>query len=455
VDPFPPGRLGEFRREFEAVEAVLRRAPSLRKDRAVSTGEFLRRQRAVSESLAVRDLDCGFVFSDEHYDGDVPYLGGNTNISIEQVAGAIGTGGFHIAAGLEGGYIAEQLAGRARAAVHKVELLQLADEKYPIRTERLEEVLEAAAGRKPERIALLTPRQVLPASLERYLEGLVGRENLVDAQEIYFRIKYEKSDEEMALIADASRIADLMMEAMLAVLRPGLLETQVAGWGYLVGKELGAEENGWDIMVGANEANRTLIGKALNRPVGRGDFVHLGVAPKRDGLNSCCRRSAVAVERPEAVTADQRFWLDFVADAYRVGLEAYVDVARGGKPARLQEEALVEYFRGRSREVSARLGRDVRLERQKPYTGTHNAGYTECQEFYGAITLDSREPLGRQIVTMLDVAVRGSGDRSAETVIPGLDFVVVENTLGKYGPRVETLNLLPVEVQGLVGRTAS
>src|SRR5690606_15480054 len=97
------------------------------------------------------------------------------NVSIEQIAGVIGSRGFHIAAGLEGGYIAEQLAPRARATVHKVELLQLADEKYPIRAERLEDVIEAAAGRplnQIDRIALLTPRQVVPAGVVEHLEKL-------------------------------------------------------------------------------------------------------------------------------------------------------------------------------------------------------------------------------------------------------------------------------------------
>ena len=102
--------------------------------------------------------------------------------------------------------------------------------------------------------------------------------------------------------------------------------------------------------------------------------------------------------------------------------------------------------------MSRRTGRSIDLARQKPYTGTHNAGYTECQEFYGAITLESDEPLGRQIVTMLDVALRGVGDRWNDVVIPGFDFVVVENTLGKFGPRVECFNHVPVNVQNLVGR---
>ena len=76
---------------------------------------------------------------------------------------------------------------------------------------------------------------------------------------------------------------------------------------------------------------------------------------------------------------------------------------------------------------------------------------TECQEFYGAITLESREPLGEQIVTMLDVAVRGYGNFWNDIVIPGLDYILVEKTLGKYGKHVEVLNKLPINVQHLVG----
>ena len=445
-------RIGQLRDEFRKVERILEETPTVDKLFGISTEEFRGRQRRVYEALHANGLEVGFVFSDEHYDGDVPYLGGNTNISIEQVAGVIGKAGFHIVAGLEGGYIAEQLAPRADAFVHKAELLQLADEKYPIDAERLEEIVEAAAGGKVERIALLTPRQVVPEGVVAYLEGLFGAENVVDAQELYFKIKYEKSDAEMRLIRDANVIADAMIRSMLAVLRPGMLETQVAAWAYIVGRELGAEEMGWDVMVGANDANRTLIGKALNRPIRSGDWVHLGVAPKRDGLNSCCRRSVVALEGDQQPTADQRFWMDMVLDAYQVGLDAYVDVAQNNKPARLQEQALVDYFAGRSDEVSRRIGRPVRLERQKPYTGTHNAGYTECQEFYGAITLDSVEPLGRQIVTMLDVALRGVGNHWNDLILPGLDIVVVENTLGKYGPRGEEMNAVPRDAQRLVGR---
>jgi len=445
-------RREELNEDFLKILDLLSSCPGVDKNLIVPPEEFERRQTATWLSLEQAGLDVGFVFSDEHYDGDVPYLGGNTNITIEQVAGVMGKDGFHLIAGLEGGYVSEQLAPRAGVQVHKVELLQLADEKYPIRAEKLKDVLEAAAGRRVGRIGLLTPRQVIPDGIVTALEKIVGAGNVVDAQELYQRIRYEKSDIEMALIRDAAVISDVMLRAMLAVLRPGLLETQVAGWAYWVAKELGSEENGWDVMVTAGVANRTLIGKALNRPIRAGDYVHLGVAPKRDGLNACLRRSVLALEAGSQVTPDQQYWFDFLEEAYRVGAAAYEKIAKEKLPAKLQEQALVDFFAIHSPEVSKRYGKDIRLETLKPYTGTHNSGYTECQEFFGAITLDSNEPLGHQIVTMLDVAIRGIGDHWDDVVLPDLDYLVIENTLGKFGQRVENLNSLPLNVQALVGR---
>jgi len=79
----------------------------------------------------------------------------------------------------------------------------------------------------------------------------------------------------MRLIADAAVIADCMMRAMLAVLRPGRLETEVAAWGAWVGRMMGSEADGFRIMGRCQRGNRTLIGPALNRPIREGDWVHL------------------------------------------------------------------------------------------------------------------------------------------------------------------------------------
>ncbi|MDR3551571.1 MAG: M24 family metallopeptidase [Clostridia bacterium] len=443
---------GDWMKQAKAVEHVLSKAPLIDKELRVPYEEFRRRQSAVYNELQKAGFDIGIVYSDEHYNGDVPYLGGNTNISIEPVAGVIGKKGFHILAGLEGGYVAEQLGPRSGSSIHKVEILKLADEEYPVRAERLEDILMECAGKKPDKIALLTPRAVFPVSVfEALSKYLGGAERIVDMQDIYYRIKYEKSDIEMRLTKSCSQIADVMLEGMLAVLKPGMYETQVAQWGYNIALELGAEEMGFDVMVTSGEANRSLIGKALNRVIHEGDVVHLGVAPKRDGLTACERVSVVAVDNPSKITAQQKFWLNFVGEAFGVGLEKYKEVAANGSPAKLQEQGLVDYFKSREEDVFRLTGLHIDMANQKPYTGTHNGGYTECQEFYGAITLNSDNPLGNQIVTMLDVAVRGTGSMWNQTIIPGVDYFVVEKTLGKYGRNVEILNSLPVDMQQYVG----
>jgi hypothetical protein len=101
---------------------------------------------------------------------------------------------------------------------------------------------------------------------------------------------------------------------------------------------------GWDVMVGANTANRTLIGKALNRVIRQGDYVHLGVAPKRDGLNSCLRRSCIAVRDAALVPDEQRFWLRLVEDAYGAGFRASQEAAAHNHPANEVEQAVVDFL---------------------------------------------------------------------------------------------------------------
>ena len=441
----------EWSKQANIVADILARAPKIDKTLRVGTEEFRRRQQAVYQALAAAGYDGGIVYSDEHYHGDVPYLGGNTNISVEPVAGIVGKNGFAILAGLEGCYVAEQLSPRSGCRVGRVEMLKLADEEYPVEADRMEDVVEDICGGKPRALALLTPRAVMPVSIFEWFEGYVGKANLRDAQEIYYKIKYEKSDIEMALTRQAAKVSDVMVEAMLAVMKPGMLQTQVAQWGYAVASELGVEEHGFDVMVTSGEDNRSIVGKALNHVIREGDFVHVGVGPAMDGLTACERCSVVCTGPNGQLTKPQKYWLDFVDEAYKVGLDAYIHVAENDLPARLQEQALVDYFEARRDEVSRRIGRPIDLAMLKPYTGTHNSGYTECQEFYGAITLNSNEPLGRQIVMMLDVAARGFGSTWNDVVIPEFDYVLVEKTLGKFGRHVEVFNDLPIRLQHLVG----
>lgn len=444
-------RIDQIKQEQEKVLNVLYNAPEIDPYKFIRLDEFQNRQKKVWKTIKDMEFDAGFVFSNEHFCGDVPYLAGNTNITIEQVAGVIGPNGFHVITGFEGGYTVEQLAHRSGAIVHKVELLQLEGCDYPIDGERPEDVFLAACGELPKRIAILTPRDVIPIKIYDFLETTFGKENLIDASKIYSSIKYEKSNGEVSLTKDSAAISDTALRAMLAVLKPGMRETQVAAWGNYVLHELGAEQLGFDTMVTSNEANRTLIGKALNRIIEPNDMVHLGVSAQRDGLTSCVRRSVVAVEYGQSMPSEHRFWLDILNDAYRVAEQQLIIASRENLPSSTIEKALVDYLESLSTSVSKKLGKSISLVNQKPYTCMHSSGYTECLEFIGAVTLETHEPLGNQIISMLDVALRGIGDTWNDVIIPGFDFAVVENTFWKNGPDITCLDNVPIDCQDLVG----
>ncbi|NQU86516.1 MAG: M24 family metallopeptidase [Mariniphaga sp.] len=480
-----------FSDKLKKLEIIVEKSPKIDRHFLIPKEEFIeRRQKTWKALLKKADIDVAFAFSDEHYSGDVPYLGGNINYSIEQVAFGLGpdpnTSG--IIAGFEGVYIAGQLAKRAGIMVYPTESLQLADEKYPVEGFTLKDILERIAGRKVNRIGLLSPRQVVPDGIVTNLEQIVGKTNVIDVQVPFQEVKNLKSVNEMTLIEDASYITSLALRVMLAVMEPGMDETEVAAFGDMLAKWMGCERQGFQTMVGSDVACATMIGPALNRQIIEGEFIHLGTSFKRDGLTACCRRSLFTGN--SGITPYRDYFRRIVEEGFVTGFNAYVDISENNRPAKLQEQALVDFFNTKTDEmiqmVHTEYGSKVAislkeqlfkripgittgLSRMKPYTGTHNSGYTECQEFYGAITLESEKPLEKQVVTMLDVALRGRGSKwmgeEFEQIIPGFDYWVVEDTLGKYGNKVKNLTgelqpngkivkgigKIPVNVQSLVG----
>jgi hypothetical protein len=251
---------------------------------------------------------------------------------------------------------------------------------------------------------------------------------------------------------------------------------------------MGCERQGFQTMVGSDTACITMIGPALNRQIIAGTYMHMGTSFKRDGLTACCRRSLFTSNA--GITPYSDYFRKIVEEGFVAGFNAYVNVVENDKPARIQEETLIDFFNAKTQETIALVrtykgdeaalllqeklfseipGITRGLARMKPYTGTHNSGYTECQEFFGAITLGAEEPLEQQVVTMLDVALRGRGSKwlgeEFEQVIPGFDYWVVEDTLGKYGHEVKNLTgeiqpggkmlkgigKMPINVQPLVG----
>ena len=71
-------RSSQWFEEARTITKVLEQAPFIDKSKRIQTEEFKKRQQNVIDALDANGIDCAFVYSNEQYCGDVPYLGGNT-----------------------------------------------------------------------------------------------------------------------------------------------------------------------------------------------------------------------------------------------------------------------------------------------------------------------------------------------------------------------------------------
>lgn len=67
----------EWRKEAEFIAEILNKAPVIDRGFRIDREEFKKRQQRVVEALEKAGLKCAIVYSDEHYNGDVPYSGKN------------------------------------------------------------------------------------------------------------------------------------------------------------------------------------------------------------------------------------------------------------------------------------------------------------------------------------------------------------------------------------------
>lgn len=441
-----------FRNQAKIVENVLAKAPSFEKDYRIPGEEFVQRQKKVWKMLQKEGFDCGIVYSNPFYRGDVPYLTGNTNMMVEPAAAVLAENGLFFIAGLEEGLLAEQYCRRSGVLNRRVDIMNIGSSHYSNNILLPETIIQEACGGAPRNIALLTSQAIFPINLYRVLIGMVGEENVKDLSEKYYEIKYDKSDNELRLAEESCIISDFMLEGMLRTLRPGMTETQVAEWGEFIAREMGVESMGFPILVTSGINNKTMVGKAGNRIIREGDIIHVGVSPQRDGISGAQRASVMCVRSPEDVRPDYMMWMGFLEDAFRYAITVYEEIAQKDLPGCYHEQAMICYYDSRREEMERRSGLKLpRFAELKGYVTTHNSGYTECQELYGALNLNFNRKLPKQVLMMMDVGLCSYVDTWENEIIPNLDYIVIEKTTGKYDKEIRVLNRLPVNLQHLVG----
>ena len=350
----------------------------------ISDAEFFQRLQSVRRSLQQQGLTVGLAYATEHMPGDVQYLTGY-DPHLENVALLVLPNHLVVLGGAEGEKMFEDM-GRA-GVWRNLSLFEIPFQDYGgLHFYKLTEILHEFLGQLPADIGLLSAPSVLSQEVVAMAEkaGDTMHVRLRDVSHIMAEARYRKSPRELQMFRTASWIATEAMRAMLGTVAPSIRELEVAAAGDAVCKKLGAYGYGFDAMVCSGPRINTIIGRATNRVVQRGDLVMLGVSPRFDGYTSALGRTVVA----GGASAEQAAFLNHGIHAHELAVNQLV----AGKPAREVDLAARRYLNS------------VGLGQYHTYGVGHGIGFTECLEEKTA-TQSSDYDLPTGVAMMIDVGL--------------------------------------------------
>jgi Xaa-Pro aminopeptidase len=414
----------------------------------ISRKEYSGRWLRVQEAMRKKGYDLGYACGSELDRSDVAWLAGVFDPIIERYGVLIPARGKPVVvAGSEGGHVIADCIRTSGAGLALLREYQISDEDYRFaRFNGLEDVVSRLVPFRPGRpirIALFSSGQFIPYDHVTMFQGRFGSDNIVFDLELLRLIKYRKSAAELVLCGLANRIADAAFLGMLATLKPGVRELDVAAVGDCIMKALGAGRTGFPTIVSSGPRGRTVLGPATHRRLREGEFVSLGLSPTFNGYHGIMRRT---VKVGAARTPREKAFMKALEGLYHTVIRAAAEAARKNLPSNSIDRKGKDYL-GRTKIKDLR-GR--RMTPREPYTFIHNTGCSECQEGYGAVTPFSENVLAPSAALMIDVAFMGF-DANGGLVFP-IEYAVIEDAFWKKGKDVGVYNRMPLSVQALVGR---
>ncbi|MBM4047742.1 MAG: aminopeptidase P family protein, partial [Planctomycetes bacterium] len=345
--PISRSTLGRLGYEDRLVRHIVARAkPHVDTSLLIGEAEFKERWQATRAELQRRGFDLAYATGSELDRSDCGWLAACYYPQIERFGVFIGTSGTPVVvAGSEGGHVIEESVEQSGAKIALFRAFQISDEEYlGVHWRDLDSILKEVVGDKPvKKVAILTPADVTPHSQVKALTDKFGAENVVFAPEILQRLKYEKSDQELRIMKHANIIVDAAMRGMLAVLRPGVTELEVASVGDRIMKYLGAPRVGFVTIVTSGERNYTVIASASNKRIRDGEMVALGVSPTLNGYHGIVRRTVKVGKKP--YNRGQKILMDAVEGLYRTVMDATIKAAKEGLPSNTIDQAGRAYLK--------------------------------------------------------------------------------------------------------------
>lgn len=422
--------------------------PKVKLSVKIPKSEYKKRWQVVQKEMAKRGYDALYACGSELDRSDGAWLAACFDPIIERYGILVPQKGTPIVlAGSEGGHVLEDSVRDSGADIALLQQFQISDEDYRhAHWNSLEEVVaRLGLPARGAKVAIASSAQFVPYDHVTMLQGAFGADNVVFDLEPLWHLKYEKSLMELKVCEQANIVADAAFRGMLAAVRPGMTEVEVAGVADYIMKELGAARTGFPTITTGGDRGYTVIGPATNNVLKDGDMLSMGISPTFNGYHGILRRTVKVGSSP--LTKSQASLLGAVEGLYKVVIEATIEAAEKNLPSNYIDQRGKAYLD----KVKLRTSRGKLVTPDEPYTFIHNTGCSECQEGYGAVTPYTDHPLGKNVALMIDVALLGFKERGKPLF--ECPYAVVEDGFWKKGKKVGVYNQLPLNVQPLVGNT--
>jgi len=249
----------------------------------IPKSEFEERVRKVQDAMENEQLDGLFVFGDEYRRENLRYLSNFWPI-FERGACCIGRKGEPILAGAPEGamYAREMCPWKDIRNIKEFSCVSVPEEiNYPFATfSSLKETL-ADTLNGGRRLGVVG-KWDMPGPIFDRVCGALPNVEVIEADSILRDLRLIKSENEIACLREAGRLACLGYEKLVAAAVPGSTELQAAGIAEGAARSGGAENIPF-IVFGSGSRTNTIIGRPTNKVIRDGDMLMAGIAVQYQG----------------------------------------------------------------------------------------------------------------------------------------------------------------------------
>ncbi len=311
---------------------------------AIPRSEFVDRIKRIQEALVKNSLDGLMVYGDEYRRENLRYVSNFWPI-FERGACFIARKGEPILAGAPEGerYAREMCPWQDLRNVKEFACVSVPEEiDYPLaKFSTLKEVLSDTLG-GDKRLGFVG-RWDMPGPIFDRIHGTIPDLEIVEADTIVREARLIKSENEIACLREAGRLACMGYQKLMAGAVPGNTELMAAGAAEGAARMAGAESITFTVF-GSGPRTNTIIGRGTDRVIQDGDMIMAALAVQYQGYIATAEYPFVAGKASDA----QKKFLGALFEAANVQLGYLKDGAISGEMVRgvkavFQKHGLSQY----------------------------------------------------------------------------------------------------------------